>query len=486
MTTLVKRPRSRTVFLALACGAAIAAAGGCVHYRAEPIAPEDTLAAFASRSLGDPGLRQFLAANRCPVPRPGAAWALRPLTLAAFYFNPDLDVARAELAAAEAARLSAGERANPALAASAGYDSTTSARLVSPWILTFSLEVPLTTAGKRAHRVAQARSSAEAARFALAAAAWQVRSRVRAAMVELHASIAAEGLLAEQESVSMDGAVLLEQQLRAGAVSPFEVTQARLALASAQLAHRDAVAREIAARGQLADAVGVPLSALGGAPLAFADLAAAPGEVATPEARRQAVLNRADVLAALAEYAASQAALQLEIARQYPDLGLGPGYEFDQGNNKWILGISLPLPLASRNRGPIAEAEARRKAAAARFLALQAHAVAEVEAAVAAYDAARGAAEAAEAMGRDLDEHERRSEARFAAGEISRLELDGARLERVTSGLARLDALARRQAALGRLEDAMQRSTEPGEWVTAPRARDGAARNAAASAGGKR
>ncbi|HUK14263.1 MAG TPA: TolC family protein, partial [Thermoanaerobaculaceae bacterium] len=475
---------SRTVFLALAGAAGIVAAAGCVHYRAEPIAPEDTLAAFSARSLADAGLRQFLTANRCPVPRPGAPWALKPLTLAAFYFNPDLDVARAELAAAEAARLSAGERANPALAASAGYDSTTSTRLVSPWILTFSLDVPLTTAGKRAHRVAEARSSAEAARLGLAAAAWEVRSRVRAALVELHASIADEGLLADQERVSMDGAVLLEQQLRAGAVSAFEVTQARLALSSAQLAHRDAVAREIAARAQLADALGLPLQALGGTPLSFADLAAAPAEVATAEARRQAVLNRADVLAALAAYAASQAALQLEIARQYPDLSLGPGYEFDQGDNKWILGVSLPLPLVSRNRGPIAEAEARRKAAAARFLALQAHAVAEVDAAVAAYDAARASAEAAEAIGHDLDAHERRSEARFEAGEISRLELDGARLERITAGLARLDALARRQAALGRLEDAMQRSTEPGEWVAAPRARDDAA--SAPGAGVKR
>ena len=37
------------------------------------------------------------------------------LTLAAFYFHPELDVARAQWAVAEAARITAGER--PALAA---------------------------------------------------------------------------------------------------------------------------------------------------------------------------------------------------------------------------------------------------------------------------------------------------------------------------------------------------------------------------------
>lgn len=57
--------------------------------------------------------------------------------------------------------------------------------------------------------------------------------------------------------------------------------------------------------------------------------------------RRQAVLNRADILAALAEYA----------ARQYPDAHLNPGYEFDQGDNKWILGLSLELPLRTPNGG---------------------------------------------------------------------------------------------------------------------------------------
>ena len=54
-------------------------------------------------------------------------------------------------------------------------------------------------------------------------------------------------------------------------------------------------------------------------------------------------MNRADVRGALAEYAASQSALQLEIANQYPDLHLGPGYGWNTGNagdNKWSLGVS--------------------------------------------------------------------------------------------------------------------------------------------------
>jgi outer membrane protein TolC len=66
----------------------------------------------------------------------------------------------------------------------------------------------------------------------------------------------------------------------------------------------------------------------------------------------------------LAEYNASQSALQLEIAKQYPDIHLNPGYEFDQGDNKWSPGLTVTLPILNQNKGPIAEAEAKRTEAA--------------------------------------------------------------------------------------------------------------------------
>lgn len=444
---------------------------GCVHYQARPISPPDSLATFEARTLDDPGLRQFLQANHSALPSAAAPWELPPLTLVAFYYNPDLDVARAELAAAEAGTVTAGARENPTAALSGGRNTTTPVDLISPWILGFNLDIPITTAGKRGHRIAQATSLAEAARFNLAAVAWQVRSGVRASLVELYAATRAEELLSEQETIQQDNAAMLERQLEAGAVSSFELTQARLALAAARIARRDATARKIAARARLVGALGIPAAALEGVPLSFEGIMGATHEAPTKEARRQAVLNRADVLGALAEYAASQAALQLEIAKQYPDIHLGPGYEFDQGDNKWFLALSLPIPIVNSNRGPIGEAEARRTAAAARFVAAQVHAVGQVDQAAAAYDAVRDAATTAERMVGDLEKQERTARARFEAGEISRLELGGARLERVSAALARLDATVKAQSALGQLEDAMQSplGLPASAWQHAPR-----------------
>ena len=88
---------------------------------------------------------------------------------------------------------------------------------------------------------------------------------------------------------------------------------------------------------QLADALGLPLRALDGVKLSFAGLDQFPQELTAPEVRRQALLNGADVRGALAEYAASQSALQLEIAKQYPDVHLGPGYDWIRRttNGRW-------------------------------------------------------------------------------------------------------------------------------------------------------
>lgn len=79
------------------------------------------------------------------------------------------------------------------------------------------------------------------------------------------------------------------------------------------------------------------------------------------------MLNRLDLRRALADYAASEAALQLELAKQYPNVHLGPGYVFEEGDNKFQIGVSVALPVLNRNEGPIAEVRARREEAGAKF-----------------------------------------------------------------------------------------------------------------------
>ena len=90
---------------------------GCVHYQARPLVPEKTAAALAARSLNDDGLRRFLAQNlgHEPDPWPLALWNFEMLSWVAFYYQPSLEVARAQWSVARAAVQTAAARPNPTL-----------------------------------------------------------------------------------------------------------------------------------------------------------------------------------------------------------------------------------------------------------------------------------------------------------------------------------------------------------------------------------
>jgi len=49
---------------------------------------------------------------------------------------------------------------------------------------------------------------------------------------------------------------------------------------------------------------------------------------------------------------------KLEIAKQYPDINIGPGYTYEETHSFFTVASRPLFPLFNRNHGPIAEAEA--------------------------------------------------------------------------------------------------------------------------------
>jgi cobalt-zinc-cadmium efflux system outer membrane protein len=441
--------KNKYVWLSLIC---IGAASGCATFHSQPISPEKTAAAFDARSLTNENLRAFLETNHVTGEWPRDSWDLNALTLVAFYYQPALAEARTQWAAVEATKITAGERPNPTVGFTPTYDTTTP----PPWIFGITWDIPIETAGKRGKRIAEAEHFSEAARWDFVGAAWQTRSRVRAALLNLYAARETESLLARQESAQSNVVRLLGGQFAVGAVSSYEVTQARVTLGTTRLARQDANGQSAQTRVQLAGALGLPLRALDGEKFSFDALDQFPHDLTAPEIRRDAILNRADVRGALAGYAASQSALQLEIAKQYPDLHLGPGYELDQTDNKWSLGVSLDLPVLNHNQGGVAEAKAKRAEAAAHFLTVQTTAIAEIDGALAGYDAALQKSATAKTLVNDLQKQLDSVHAQAQAGEAEPLALANAEAEYATGAQSQLDSLVKAQAALGQLEDAVQ------------------------------
>ena len=447
---------------------AMIAMAGCVQFKPRPLDALKQADALENRTLADSGLRQYIETNlhRSFPSWPPPAWDLETLTFAAFYFSSDLAVARANYDAIAAGTITAAQRPNPTLGVSPAYNTTAS--VPSPWLVTATLDLPIETAGKRGHRIAQARHLSDAAGFALATAAWDVRARLRRTLIDLWSAQETVSLLQQQQSAQEDIVRLLEKEFAAGGISQAEVTRERIAREQARLALLDAESRRAQARAQLAGVISVPTRALDDAVISFEFFNQAPDPLPADGARRRALLNRTDIFGALAQYAAAESALRLEIAKQYPDLHLSPGYEFDQGDNKWGVGLSLELPILNHNRGPIAEAEARRHESAAKFNALQARVLSEVEIALAGCNNARQKLAAAETILEESGKHERATLEMFKAGEVSGQAVAAARLERATAALAQFDARLKAQQAFAVLEGALQTPLELPAPLVAP------------------
>jgi len=435
---------------------------GCAtrRYHAISIVPSETAAKLESKSLADPELETYVEKNLGhPVSQwPPKTWDLRTLSLAALYFNPAIESARARLAEADAAIVTSGARPNPTVSIAPG--------IPSPYLFNLDLAVPIETAGKRGHRIQSARSLDQAAQFDLADSAWKIRSVVRAALLSYLLASRNLDLLSSEEEFRREQVSFLERRLAVGEIPRPDVDFAHIELSKTHLAIATAEGQVSESKAALAASIGVPVAAIQGIEVSWTDLDSPPSaeSVTPPQIQRDAVLNRLDVRRALAQYAAAEADLQLEISKQYPDIQIGPGYTYEERNSFFTLGLSTTLPVFNRNQGPIAEAEARRKEAAAAFLTKQAQVVAEGEQALALYTAAlKELTEADQSLRTLQDAQLQMMQQAVRLGEEDRLTLNGVQIQSAVVARTRFDALSRAQSALGALEDAVQRPLDPGD-----------------------
>ena len=268
-------------------------AAGCARFQDQTLEAGRTAAQLEARSLADTGLRAFLQTNLQTElsPWPLALWDLKLLTLAALYYQPSLDLARAQWETAQAKVITAGGRPNPSVSVVPEYNANPAGG-VTPWLPAVNFDIPIETAGKRGHRLAAARQLAESARLALASAAWQVRSRLRASLLDFAVAGRRAAQFEKQLALQQEILKRLEQRLTAGAVAAPEVTPMRIALSKTRLELGDAEAKRVEARARVAEAVGVPVSALAGVNLTFDLDRLAPDDLNSVEVRRVALPRR--------------------------------------------------------------------------------------------------------------------------------------------------------------------------------------------------
>jgi outer membrane protein TolC len=355
---------------------------------------------------------------------------------------------------------------NPTVGVGSGYSTSPE----SAWLLAFNFSLPIETAGKRGYRTAAATHLSDAARIHLAETAWAVRSGLRTALVNYLLSLRAVDLFQKEEAVRLQNIELLDRRFRAGEIPWPDVNTARIDLANFQLAMRAAEGQIATNRAALAAAIGVPVAVLAGKRFELESLEHPPpaDELSTEAIQSAAVLNRLDVRRSLDEYEAAQSNLQLEVAKQYPDIDMGPGYSYEESYHFLSFGPSLVLPLRNHNEGPIAEAEAQRKAAGVQLRIMQSTVIADSEKALAAYRAARATLDEADRAIRLQSGQIAIAKQGAVAGETDQLVPVGAELQGAIAASARIQILQQVQATLGALEDAVERPLGPESMPALP------------------
>jgi outer membrane protein TolC len=376
--------------------------------------------------------------------------------IAASEYNSSLLESRAHFDETAATVTTARAHPNPTISLGGEYDLKQSGE--PAWLYSVGTSFLLETPRTRKLRLDIAQSNLKGARLDYEETLWSVRRDLRAALLTLSIEERRAAILTADVELNERLVRMMEARVREGEAAGSDRLQTELEWARARTALADANQKANAARAKLASSIGMPIDALSRARLVLPriDSPEPLDEAHIDELRARAALARTDLERAIADYDARELELHEQIRAQYPQLSLGPGYSWDHGIPKATFGISFTAPVLNLNRGPIAEAAARRAKAAQHVMTVQQQALNEIDAArfdyrvqVRSLALARERQRAAIAAADQLDRA-------VAEGAEDRPTSVAARIAADAEALAELDALERAQTALGQLEDALR------------------------------
>jgi outer membrane protein TolC len=370
-----------------------------------------------------------------------AGWTDRQLAVAAIRMRAEIARARAEWRVAKAGERTAAVR--PAAGVSGDVERAVSGSDGQPpWVVSVGALASVELGGKRGARLQQARARTAEAGAGLAIETWRVTSDVRRATVGITLADAAMIGAAEELSGLRQVQELEQQRFAEAAVTSSELARTGSDVEVARVDVARAERDRIGARAALAGAIGLPPSSLHSIAVAPSTSNACErlDSLGRDSIQTVALTMRPQMARALAGYALAESDVRLQVARQYPDLEIGPGFIWDQGVHRWTLALALPALLALRHHEPVAEAEATRAAAGARVIEAQDSILGQLAFARETCRGARLEQVAADSQMAAAQRAKSRADAAYARGESARLETALAQLAVIRALRARREA----------------------------------------------
>jgi cobalt-zinc-cadmium efflux system outer membrane protein len=315
--------------------------------------------------------------------------------------NPQAAAARALVDIAEANRVDARLRPNPAASIeSESYPLFESPRpsFVDGQELTIRFDQEIETAGRRRLRIEAAAAGVDVATLTVRDRLRQLELAVRRAYLRL-ALAQADADVARTSLEEIDRVLTVgRERVTVGEAARSEVTRLeveRLRFAedafSADLALRNARAALLTLLG--ASDLTQPLEASDSL-MDPAGLRAVTGNVGVSSPPQPPAVDlRPDLLAAREELRRADTETRLQRALRSPNITVGGGYRRDFGTNAVVFGVTVPLPLWNRNQGGIARAAAERQLAASNLAIVELDVRLDIQQAVNAVETNRARAD---------------------------------------------------------------------------------------------
>jgi outer membrane protein TolC len=334
------------------------AVAGCATYRPLPLGPVPELPASPGQIQVDTRSLPFPVLAAHPFdPRDGLD-EIEVATLAVVN-NPDLKLARDDLAVSRAQAFAAGLLPDPQLAL-AGDLSNSGGGQGGTRAFSFGLNYDIGAlishaAGRRA-----AQADVQKTDLALLWQEWQVASQARLAFVRLTHGRHLLAVLDDNRKLFADRAARTEQAQRRGLLTSDAVLPNLTALQDINKQIYDLQRQLSQTAHDLNTLLGLDarfdLRLQDGTPVVFADEGAADG------ALTELTQRRPDLRALVAGYTAEDQRYRAALLAQFPALNVGITRSRDNSNvYSNSLGITLSLPLLNRNRGNIAIEQATRQ-----------------------------------------------------------------------------------------------------------------------------
>jgi len=320
---------------------------------------------------------QFITSLGQNISLPNEGWNTDNLLATLYFYNTKIKTAEKQYQTVKNDEVIAKFRPQSSIGAEVGSGDGANDDL-SKDIEGLGVTFPLETANKRLIRYEIALNTSQSAYEDYRLLSWNERLMLIDALIQYSFNIKKINTIKNELFSRQSIYLMTKERFEKGIEDNIQLQQSKIALQLAENKLKSFQINQLSIRKQIAQKAGIKLHHLEKNPLLadniinnLLNIMQTIDDEKITLLRENAIQTRIDLRRDLANYARAEAALKLEVAKQYPDIKFSPAYLYDFGDKIWTLGISTLIPNLEKNKALIAKAESFRESESSKIMDMQ-------------------------------------------------------------------------------------------------------------------